>query len=133
MSKPKLTRPILLEGVDPFYWYQGRFIDQRKYDHMGGDWKQEQRIREKTMIRDRRNKNGVFLVAASENDALIVETIIAWRDYALALEHRLKVSMTGQEWYDRFIEELSENYDADTSDGFICAEEAAKKAANIDE
>lgn len=53
---------------------------------MPPEWKHDQQEREKTMIRDRRTKNGVFVVGGAEDNATIVEAIIAWRDYALALE-----------------------------------------------
>jgi len=53
---------------------------------MPPDWKRDQQEREKTMIRDRRTKNGVFVVGGAEDNATVVEAIIAWRDYALALE-----------------------------------------------
>ena len=53
---------------------------------MPPDWKRDQQEREKTMIRDRRTKNGVFVVGGNEDNATIVEAIIGWRDYALALE-----------------------------------------------
>ena len=53
---------------------------------MPPDWKRDQQEREKTMIRDRRTKNGVFVVGGAEDNATVVESIIAWRDYALALE-----------------------------------------------
>ena len=40
-------------------WQQGRFIDQRKYDRMGDEWKDEQRRREALLVRPGPTENAI--------------------------------------------------------------------------
>ena len=48
-------------------WKQGRFIDSQKYSRMGGEWKDEQIAREKTLIRPfGGTHNALFQVTNSE-------------------------------------------------------------------
>lgn len=84
-----LERPKCYDIINPEYWYQGSFINSSKYNHMGQEWKDERTEEEKTIIRDKRSLNPVFQVSGSIKDDSVVEAIISWRDYALALEKRL--------------------------------------------
>lgn len=47
-------------------WKQGRFIDQPKYTNMSDEWKNEQQLREQTLIRPHGgNNNALFQVCNS--------------------------------------------------------------------
>lgn len=92
MSNPK--RPFADDDfINPFEWYQGKFIDGPMYGHMPREWKDENIQREKTIVRDARSKNGVFQVTNSEDDAAVVEAIVKLIEYARSLETALRAKV----------------------------------------
>lgn len=87
----KIKRPFKDDDqYNPFFWYQASFIDRQNYSHMPESWKESQRKRETTIIRDARHKNGLFQVIAAENPDQVVEAICKLVVYTEQLEDKLK-------------------------------------------
>lgn len=59
-------------------WKQGKFIDHPKYSHMDEHWVEEQKLRERTLIRPGgMTHNALFQVSSSGEDANIAEYLEA--------------------------------------------------------
>lgn len=59
-------------------WKQGEFLDSRQYAHMPDSWKEENRQRERTLIRPHGGThNALFQVTGSGRDDDIVAYLVA--------------------------------------------------------